>query len=124
VGDGESRERHDVGAAFQERDEVGDRLGFAADAVAEVGQAVGPEVEEVGPVVGGGDADGVQPDEFAGVAAGLLGRAYEVADQLEVGTADDRLQRDRADVAGPAVHHPIRHGLTVTPTVKRQAAVG
>ena len=111
VGDRKAGERHHIGAAFEERDEVGDGVGLTADAVAEVGEAVGPEVDEIGPVVGGGDADGAHPDEFAGVAARLFRRTDVVADEFEVGMTDDRLQGGRADVARAAVHHAKCHGL-------------
>ena len=109
--DREAGERDDVGSALQKRHQVGDGVGLSTDAVAEVGQAVRAEVDQVGPVVGGRDTDRISSDEFARVAARLLGRADVMTDEVKLGVTDDGPKRHRPDIAGAAVHHAVCHGL-------------
>ncbi len=73
-----------------------------------VADAVGLHGQEGVDVVGRDDAEGLDPDEIAHVAADLVGAPGEAADQVEAGVAGDRACGASTDVAGGPLHDPDR----------------
>jgi hypothetical protein len=118
MGDLKSREGDDVGAAFEERHEIGDRVLFPPDAVAEVGEAVGAEVDDFGPLVRRRDTGRRRSNELARVTARLGRCADEVPDELEVGMLQDRPQGRCPDIACAAMHNPVAHDTLHSPRLR------
>ena len=84
-------------------DDVVDR---AAGTRRHIGDAVGVEDQQRVEVVGGQHSDGRPVDDFAGVAADLVGAVDVVTDELESGRVEDEPQYVASRSAGADVRNP------------------
>ena len=105
----DDRRGDDVLAGLEDAADVGQRLGRSQVARRRVTDGVRVEGEKVVDVVGGGDADRIEPGQRAGVDADLLRAVHPHADELEIGTLDRRSERPSTGIAGAPLDHAVRH---------------
>ena len=102
---------HHVGAGFQERDELGQRLVGPLLTEGRVDDRIGAQGDEGVEVIGGDDTGrGVEAAELGGVAAHLRRAGGVHPDELEGRVLDDGAEGVDTDVAGRELDHTEGHG--------------
>src|SRR5262249_29480180 len=89
--------RHDIDAGLEEAQVVGYRACVALRPTRRVHDAIGMQIDERIGVVGHRDADRLAVGELSGIATHLLRRVDPHTDELEIRSAVDRPDGDRAD---------------------------
>ena len=100
--------RHDVDPRLQQPHVIRHRAGVTFGPARGIHHAVGREGDERIGIVGGREPNGVPAGELADVLAVLLGRMNPYANQFEVGTTPNRVDRDGADSSGRPYDGPER----------------